>query len=315
MPAELLRLDRVTKRYGGRDALHAVSFSVGTGETVGYLGPNGAGKTTTLRLLCGLTRPDEGAVQLYGQSPTAHHGAPLARVGVLVETPGVVPYVHGADLLEYIATVKGIPTSERHREVRRAAELLGVSDHLDRAIGGLSTGLTRRVLLAGAVLGDPPLLLLDEPTLGLDPAARASLRALLRELRRGGRTILLSTHLLDDVDDVCDRVLFLRDGQLVGDEPVHAAATSGGGSETRVLRFRFLRPVDPASLARASSGSRTWSSLGATEASVSFEGGDAEQADLVSDAVATLGPILSAGPPESDLARRYAALIGRGDDA
>ncbi len=222
MSSDVLTVDHVSKRYGKRPALRDVTFRLGSGESVGYLGPNGAGKTTTLKLISGLCRPDSGSVLLLGRDPFRERSLALGALGALVETPGIPPYLHGRDLLEYVGRTKSLPRSERPGAVRRAAEGLGVADHLDLPFGSLSTGLSRRVLLAAALVGEPPALVLDEPTLGLDPVARADLRTVLRELVRQGTTLLLSTHLLEDVEEVCDRVLFLREGHLMGDEPVRS---------------------------------------------------------------------------------------------
>jgi ABC-2 type transport system ATP-binding protein len=308
MPEEVLRLESVGKRYGDRRALDGVSFTLHRGEAVGYLGPNGAGKTTTLRLLSGLARPTSGTVRVAGLDPAGDPVHALARLGVLVEGPGLLPYVHGRDLLDYVAEVKGIPRAERQAAVARASERLGVADQLDRPVGGLSTGLSRRLLLASALLGEPDLLLLDEPTLGLDPIARADLRALLCELRKDGPTLLLSTHLLEDVSAVCDRVLFLRDGQLRGDEPVRAAPGGAGG---RTLRLRFASPVDAARLEAVLPPGARVKELRGTEATVIGPGSDPAQAELLHRLVTAGLPVVALGAAGSDLERRYLELVGR----
>jgi ABC-type multidrug transport system ATPase subunit len=230
-----------------------------------------------------------------------------------VETPGVPPYLTGADLLEYVARVRGVPAAERQAAVRRGAETLGVAEYLGRPFGSLSTGLARRMLLGAVLVGDPDVLLLDEPTLGLDPAARHDLREVLRTLARSGITLLLSTHLLEDVQEVCGRVLFLRNGALVGDEPVTLDADSGIGGPRRALGLRFASDVTPESILRAAGPEVGVTVDGSRHATVRFSGGDAEQAALL-DAVIRAGlPLVSAATPEPDLARRYLERVGRED--
>ena len=313
MSPDVLTVDAVWKRYGDHDALRDVRFSLRSGEAVGYLGPNGAGKTTTLKLLAGLSRPTRGAVRVQGVDPCRDRARALRRVGALVETPGVPPYLTGADLLEYVAGVKGVPAAERRVAARRGAEAMNVAEHLGRPFGSLSTGLARRMLLGAALVGDPEVLLLDEPTLGLDPAARHDLRDVLRTLSRGGLTLLLSTHLIEDVQEVCGRVLFLRNGVLVGDEPVNLDPDSRTGGPRRAVRLRFGSDVPAESVTRAVGPEFGVTYDGPRQATVRFSGGDAEQAALLAGVIRAGLPLVSASTPEPDLARRYLERVGRED--
>ncbi len=313
VPSDVLTVDSVWKRYRDHDALRDVTFSLWSGESVGYLGPNGAGKTTTLKLLAGLARPTRGSVRVHGFDPSRDRARALRRLGALVETPGVPPYLTGSDLLEYVARVKGVPPSERRAAARHAAEAMNVADHLARPFGSLSTGLARRMLLGATLVGDPEVLLLDEPTLGLDPAARHDLRAVLRTLSRNGLTLLLSTHLLEDVQEVCGRVLFLRNGVLVGDEAVNLEPDTGVGGSRRALRLRFGSDVASDSVIRAVGPEVGVTIDGPRDATVRFSGGDAEQAALLARVVRASLPLVSASTPEPDLARRYMERVGRED--
>jgi ABC-2 type transport system ATP-binding protein len=308
---EIVRLEAATKQYGERVALREVSFSIASGESVGYLGPNGAGKSTTLRLLSGLATPTKGTVRVLGHDPVRDPVGALSRIGVLVESPGLLPFVFGRDLLEYVADVKGLPRGERATAIARVTRRMGIEAEIDRPLRGLSTGLGRRVLLASALIGDPELLLLDEPTLGLDPVARQALRALLRELRGEGHSILLSTHLLEDVEAVCGRVLFLREGTLLGDEPV----STGAGSGTRALLVRFLGAVPPERLATCLPNGARAQWHGAQEATIVFSGDEAEQSNLLGSLIRAGLPVVSAAPPASNLEERYLEKVGREEAA
>lgn len=311
MSAPAIALRDVTKRYGSRAALAGVSFEVRPGEAVGYLGPNGAGKSTTMRLLVGAARPDAGTVELCGVPPFEDRTRALARVGALVETPGTAPFLHARDLLWHAATVRDVPVAGRRGTIESLAERVGVKGQLDRPLGSLSTGLLRRVLIAVALVGDPAVLLLDEPTLGLDPAARRALRDLLRAERRSGRTILLSTHLLDDVEAVCDRVLFLRDGRLVGDERVDEGAGHRDRVHARRLAVRLLEPVAEDRLRAAVGAEVDAQALGDGEWFLDFTGDERSQAAIIDRLVAAGLGVVRASTPDSDLARRYLEVVGR----
>jgi ABC-2 type transport system ATP-binding protein len=308
----VLSLDHVWKRYGDRDALRDVRFQLRSGEAVGYLGPNGAGKSTTLKLLTGLTRPTRGTVLVQGLDPSRDRVRALRRLGALVETPGVPPYLTGTDLLEHVATVRGISPLDRRRAAHRAAEATGVADRLGRPFGVLSTGLARRMLLAATLIGDPEILL-DEPTLGLDPVARHDLRETLRGLRSSGLTLLLSTHLLDDVQELCDRVLFLRNGELVGDEPVRLDPTDGAGRARRSLRLSFSGPVTVDAIVRAAGPAFDVVPEAPRAVIVRFAGGDTEQSTMLAAVVRAGLPLLTAAPVQPDLASRYLERVGRED--
>jgi ABC-type multidrug transport system ATPase subunit len=306
-----LELRGVGKSFEGRPALRGLSFAVAEGESVGYLGPNGAGKSTTLRLLAGLSRPDRGEVRVFERPAWGRGDAAPRELGALIETPGLTPFLRGRDLLEYAAELRGLSRLERPAAVRRAAERLGVEDHVDRNLGSLSTGWARRVLLAVALVGDPKVLLLDEPTLGLDPAARLDLRTTIRGLCEQGQTLLLSTHVLEDVQAVCDRVLFLREGRLAGDEPVPRAPNSWLGDR---LRCRFLR--EPAAdllhdLIRAPEQAQF---LGPRELLLSGLASPDRQAELLEAFCRNGWSLLEAVPVGADLESRYLRAVGREED-
>ena len=205
----------LTKRYGRRiTAVDGLDLTVKRGEVYGFLGPNGAGKTTTLRMLLGLIRPSSGTARVLGQRPGAPEG--LARVGALVESPAFYPYLSGKDNLRVMARYAGVPYW-RVDEALMTVELQGrAKDKFKK----YSLGMKQRLGVAAALLKDPDLLILDEPTNGLDPKGMADMRALIRELGHGNRTVLLSSHLLGEVEQICDRVGVVRKGRLVAEGTV-----------------------------------------------------------------------------------------------
>jgi len=204
----------LTKRYGSITAVDGLNLTVRRGEVYGFLGPNGAGKTTTLRMLLGLIKPTSGAASVLGGAP----GTPgsLERIGALVESPAFYPYLSGRDNLRVVARYAGAPRS-RVGEVLEAVELSGRAK--DR-FGKYSLGMKQRLGVAAALLKDPDLLILDEPTNGLDPKGMADMRVLIRRLGSGERTVLLSSHLLGEVEQICDRVGVIRKGTLVAEGSV-----------------------------------------------------------------------------------------------
>nr|WP_225955180.1 ATP-binding cassette domain-containing protein [Kibdelosporangium phytohabitans] len=199
----------LTKRYGKNLAVDQVDLTVRRGEVYGFLGPNGAGKTTTLRILLGLVKPTAGRVKVLGEQPGSP--AALSRIGMLVEAAAFYPYMSGRDNLRTFARYCRVPDS-------KADEVLHIVSLADRAgdkFASYSLGMKQRLGLAAALLKDPELLILDEPTNGLDPQGMADMRVLLRQLGRGSRTVLLSSHMLGEVQQICDRVGMIMNGRLV----------------------------------------------------------------------------------------------------
>jgi ABC-2 type transport system ATP-binding protein len=202
---------RLTKRYGSLTAVDNLDLRVHAGEVYGFLGPNGAGKTTTLRMLLGLIRPSSGEVRLFGEPPGRLDG-----VGALIEGPAFYPYLSGRDNLRVLARHAGVPPA-------RIAAVLHQVDLTDRAADRYATyslGMKQRLGVAAALLKDPRLVVLDEPTNGLDPAGMADMRLLIRRLGAAGCTVLLSSHLMTEVQELCDRVGVISHGRLVAESTV-----------------------------------------------------------------------------------------------
>ncbi len=205
----LVQTRGLTKRYRRITAVEELDLMVDRGEVYGFLGPNGSGKTTTLRMLLGLIRPTSGEATVLGEPP----GSPtaLARIGALVESPAFYPYLSGRDNLKVMARYAGVPQT-RLDEVLEEVELSGRAKDKYRKY---SLGMKQRLGVAAALLKNPELLILDEPTNGLDPKGMADMRALIRKLGQGDRTVLLSSHLLGEVEQICARVGVIQRGKLV----------------------------------------------------------------------------------------------------
>jgi ABC-2 type transport system ATP-binding protein len=207
---EVITTRRLTKRYGNDVvAVADLDLSVRRGEVYGFLGLNGAGKTTTLRMLLGLIRPTSGTVVVAEHRPGDPAG--LAQIGSLVESPAFYPYLSGRENLRVIATYAGVPQSR----VDPALEEVELLDRGKDRFGTYSMGMKQRLGVAAALLKEPELMILDEPTNGLDPQGVVEMRSLIRRLGTGSRTVLLSSHLLSEMEQVCDRVGIIRQGRLV----------------------------------------------------------------------------------------------------
>jgi len=215
-PGPVLEVRNLVRRFGPVRAVNGLSFTVEPGEVVAFLGPNGAGKTTTLRMICGFLAPTAGSVRICGHDVAREPVAARRCLGYLPEGAPLYPDMTPRALLGFAATMRGLSWGERRRAVARAVARARLEEVLDRPVETLSKGYRRRVALAQAILHDPPVLLLDEPTDGLDPNQKEGVRRLIRELA-GDRVVLLSTHILEEVDAVCSRVLVLARGRLLFD--------------------------------------------------------------------------------------------------
>jgi ABC-2 type transport system ATP-binding protein len=211
----MIEVEHLVKDYGTVVAVRDVSFTVGKGEIVGFLGPNGAGKSTTLRILAGFLGATSGRVTVNGLDIVDDPLEARRCMGYMPEAVPLYPELRVGEYLEFRARLKRVPRRERRGAIDRASELAAVADMRDTLIGHLSKGYRQRVGLADALLAKPPLLILDEPTAGLDPNQIREVRQVIRDLR-ADHTILLSTHILSEVESTCDRAIVINRGKLVG---------------------------------------------------------------------------------------------------
>jgi ABC-2 type transport system ATP-binding protein len=237
-----ITMDGLTKRYGAVTAVNALTFEVTPGVVTGFLGPNGAGKTTTLRMLLGLVTPTDGRALIDGRH-YADLPEPRRVVGAVLEATGFHPARHGRDHLRILAEAGGFS----RRRVEDVLDRVGLAEAAHRRVGGYSLGMRQRLGLASALLGDPQVLVLDEPANGLDPAGVADLRQLLRGLADEGRTVLMSSHVLSEVEQTVDRVVIVAAGTLRYEGPLaELTAAKGETLEAAFLRLTSNPDTDPA---------------------------------------------------------------------
>jgi ABC-2 type transport system ATP-binding protein len=217
----MIEVEGLTKRYGDFTAIEDITFRVEKGEIVAFLGPNGAGKTTTMRLLTGFLPATEGSVVVAGFDIFDKPMEVKKRIGYLPEQPPVYNDMRVTEYLKFVAKIKGVPRSERKAAMERVIQRCSLADVSDRIIGKLSKGYKQRVGLAQAMIHDPEVLILDEPTIGLDPKQILEIRDLIKSLA-GDHTIILSTHILPEVTMICQRVLIISQGRIVADDTLES---------------------------------------------------------------------------------------------
>ncbi len=235
----------LTRRYGRMVALDSLNLTVEQGSIYGFIGPNGAGKTTTLRLLAGLLEPTSGEIRMLGQRLVP--GGAQRLVGYMPDFFGVYDDLRVWEYLDFFAGCYGIEPARRRRAVDELLSLVDLAHKRDAYVQSLSRGMQQRLCLAHALVHDPPVLLLDEPASGLDPRARVELRELLRTLREMGKTVLLSSHILSELAEICTEIGIIESGKMVVSGPVDAVRRQLQGGAR--LRVRVLREVEAAEAA------------------------------------------------------------------
>lgn len=236
-----IRTESLVKRYGkGFTALDGVSLQIKKGEVVGYVGPNGAGKTTTIKILTGLLKPSSGHAYVNSIDVTANPRKALQTMGALIEVPGMYDYLTPHEMLTYFGKVYRMGSNEIDRRIKETLQLVRLSEWEHKKIGTFSTGMQRRLTIAKAILHEPDNLVLDEPVLGLDPEGIRDVRELIRRFRNEGMTVFLSSHLLGEVAEVCNTVVFLSKGRVVSSDSIESISSS---LEHGVVDVKFLRPL------------------------------------------------------------------------
>jgi ABC-2 type transport system ATP-binding protein len=240
---DVLVLDRLGKDFGAVVALEALTCSVQRGEIVGLLGPNGAGKTTTMKLVLGMLRPTRGTARFLDLDCTRDAHEVKRRLGYSPDEPAFYDFLSGKETIEFVLNVRGVALDQAWPAVKAIVDRLELADALEVAAGGYSHGTKKKLALLLALAHDPTLLLLDEPTNGLDPPTAARVRALLRERADAGAAVVVSTHLLEMADQLCDRVLVVHHGRLIAEGTTESVRTQAGVAAGASLEDAFLALV------------------------------------------------------------------------
>jgi ABC-2 type transport system ATP-binding protein len=243
---EAIRTEGLTKNYNGFRALDNLDIVVGSGHIVGFLGPNGAGKTTTIKILTRMLRPTAGRAYLWDVDVGVDPKAAMERVGAVVETPELYPELTPRETLAYVGSLRDMSPAELRRRTQEVLEQVKMAEWVDKRTGGFSKGMKQRIAIAQALLNSPDLLILDEPTGGLDPRGMAEVREVLLGLRRSGLTVFMSSHLLYEVQETCDRVALINKGKLLMYDDLERITSAQKGGRVEV---ETLSPI-PADIAR-----------------------------------------------------------------
>jgi len=286
------------RRFGERWAVRDLCLELRRGEVFGLLGPNGAGKTTTIRLLAALIGPSEGSARVDGLDLVRESDAVRSRVGVLTEAPGLYEKLSAVRNLDFFGRLQGLPTAVRAERIQRLLRLFELWDRRHEPTGTFSKGMKQKLAIARALLHEPQVLFLDEPTAALDPEASAVVRDAIATLRGQGRTIVLCTHVLPEAERLCDRIGFLRTTLLRVDTPARLRAENADG----VVRVRLAARAEPDLLAvlRATPG------VAAVDAAA--DGLVAELRDAQSDTPALVRALVAAGASILEVRREAATL-------
>lgn len=233
----MIEVRDLCKDYGPHRAIHSLNFTVRKGEVVGFLGPNGAGKSTTMKIITGFMAPTSGQAMIAGFDVFENPLEVKRRIGYLPETPPVYTDMYVRDYLRFVARLKGVARDRVESHVDRAVEKTNLGEVQKRLIGHLSKGFRQRVGIAQAIVSDPEVLILDEPTVGLDPKQMHEIRELIRELK-GQHTIILSTHILPEVQATCEKAIIINKGHIVAEDTIANLATLEKGQSRLFVRLR-----------------------------------------------------------------------------
>lgn len=296
----MIQVKDLTKDYGPRRAINKLNFSVAKGDVVGFLGPNGAGKSTTMKIITGFMAPSHGSASVAGFDVFEQPLEVKKRIGYLPETPPVYADMYVRDYLRYVAALKQVPKDKIEKSVDAAIEKTNLGEVQKRLIHHLSKGFKQRVGIAQAVVSDPEVLILDEPTVGLDPKQVAEIRDLIKALK-GQHTIILSTHILPEVEATCEKVIIINKGVIVAEDSIHNLATMEKGQSRLHVRLRkevgdlktVLQDIRQVVSVHAGASNKEWN--------IDVQGGE-EVVDSISSRLVTNGyGLVELSPSKLDL--------------
>jgi ABC-2 type transport system ATP-binding protein len=298
------------KSYGSFLALSKLSLKLEGAKCVGFLGPNGAGKTTTLKIFTDLIRASSGEAFINGVDVHCEKKKALESVGALIETPEIYPALTPREGLSMIAEIRGVPKAERKKRIEEAIQEVHMEEWIDKRMGKFSKGMKQRVCVASALLSDPTVVLLDEPTNGLDPRGMSEVRDIIKSLKGKNRLIFMSSHILSEVSEVCDEVAMIDHGKLVVYDTITNVTAKVSGGES-IIEIGFKQPVDPALTERVSEipGITATERKNDTGLRIRFTGGLDVQENILANIVRMNVGVISYRPAGSALEDVYLNLI------
>ena len=309
---EVIFTENLTKHYGKIQALQDLNLKVEKGHCVGFLGPNGAGKSTTIKILCGLIRPTKGKAYINGYDVIKETTKVLKDVGAIVETPEFYPYLTPKEILSYLGKIRGIPDHELEERIRHVLQMVKLSEWMNTKIGKFSRGMKQRLGLAQAILHEPTTLILDEPALGLDPRGTYEIREIIKEMVKEGKTVFLASHMLREVQELCDSVALINKGILLAYDTIDNLEEI---FKTRKVQVKLLKPLKNREVKKIGKINGVHQvSVNGQNLTISFEGDEAEQAEILNALVKNLNlQVVSFSPSLEALEDLYLKLIKEGN--
>jgi ABC-2 type transport system ATP-binding protein len=301
----------LSKVYGSFTAVSSLNLKIEGSKCVGFLGPNGAGKTTTLKMLTDLIKPSSGEALIDGMNVHTSKKAALASVGTLIETPEIYPSLTPREALNMIAEIRGVPRSERKKRIEEVVAEVHMEEWLDKRVGKFSKGMKQRICIASALLSDPTILLLDEPTTGLDPRGMSEVRDIVKSLKNKKRLIFMSSHILSEVADVCDEVAMIDHGKLLVYDTLHNV-TDKFSRGADAVEVGLVRSYDPSLLSKqipAIQGVTAAERIDERNLRIRFSGGTDVQQRILAEMVKMNVGVISYKPASSALEDVYLNLI------
>jgi ABC-2 type transport system ATP-binding protein len=300
----------LSKTYGSFTALDKLNLKIEGSKCVGFLGPNGAGKTTTLKIFTDMIRATKGTAKINGISVHDNKKAALSHCGSLIETPEIYPSFSPREALMMIAEIRGIPDTQRRKLVEEAVSEVKMEEWIDKKVGKFSKGMKQRIDIASAILSEPDIVILDEPTTGLDPRGAAEVRDIVKSLKKKDRLIFMSSHLLPEVSEVCDEVAMIDHGKLLVYDTLENVTLrfSGDGSSSSV-EAGFSKPIENTNMISSLQGVVSVEKMDSRNIRIKFTGGLQNQENLLSNLAAMKLGMISFRASVSALEDSYLNLI------
>ena len=304
--------ENLTKRYGSFTALSNLNLKIEGSKCVGFLGPNGAGKTTTLKIFTDMIRASEGRALINGVDVHLNKKKALGSVGALIESPEIYPALTPREALSMVADLRGLPRAVAKKKLEETVAEVKMNEWLDKKVGKFSKGMKQRINIAAALLSDPEVIMLDEPTTGLDPRGQAEVRDIVKDLKKKNRLVFMSSHLLNEVQEICDEVAMIDHGKLIVYDTLSNVTTrfSSGGSNT--VEIELSRDIDEQSANRNIASLTSVSSvdrIDSRKVRIHFSGGIQNQERLLLDLASMNIGMISFRPAASALEDTYLNLI------
>jgi len=312
MSAPSIVAENLTKRYGSFTALSNLNLKIEGSKCVGFLGPNGAGKTTTLKIFTDMIRASEGRALINGVDVHLNKKKALGSVGALIESPEIYPALTPREALSMVADLRGLPRAEAKKKIEETVAEVKMNEWLDKKVGKFSKGMKQRINIAAALLSDPEVIMLDEPTTGLDPRGQSEVRDIVKDLKKKNRLVFMSSHLLNEVQEICDEVAMIDHGKLIVYDTLSNVTTRFSSDGSNTVEIELSRDIDEqganrniASLTSVSSVDR----IDSRKVRIHFSGGIQNQERLLLDLATMKIGMISFRPAASALEDTYLNLI------